>query len=59
MKLNYEQIISAASGFVRAEIIEKGIEFHRFSREQIEAFDKKRDLFPDDFFVGYFGTKVS
>lgn len=55
MKLTYEQIISAASGFVRAEIVEKGIEFHRFSAEQITEFDKKRDLFPEDFFVGYFG----
>lgn len=55
MKLTYEQIISAASGYVRAEIVENGIEFHRFTESQIKKFDEPRAIFPDDFFVGYFG----
>ena len=55
MKLTYEQIISAAVGIVRADITEKGIEFHRFSDTQVKAFDEPRDLYPDEFFIGYFG----
>lgn len=55
VKLTNKQIISAASGAVRTEILEKGIEFYRFSESQIEAFAAPHPLFTEDFFNGYFG----
>jgi len=56
MQLNNGQILSAANGTVRSETNDKGLELHRFTREQEAFFYKTHPLFCHEyFFNGYFG----
>ena len=59
MKLDFDQIISAANGIVRTETNDKGLELHRFTREQEAFFYKTHPLYCHEyFFNGYFGKII-
>lgn len=55
MKLTNEQIRCITTGTVYIEETEKGLAFHRFSKEQEEFFAGGNKYFQDDFFTKEFG----
>ena len=56
MELTYDEMTLAINGAVRTETNDKGIEFHRFTREQEAFFYKTHPLYCHEyFFNGYFG----